>query len=77
LPDRSARVQAAAVAAADKADAARGESVKDAGVLPRVRALAADMADVTALLRRGLAALEWWWPWAAAVRRPLAPSHRR
>ena len=70
-------MQSALVAAADKADAARGggafsgsdSSVKELGVLPRVKQLAGEMGVVAAVLRAGtLPALRWWWPWGDEVR---------
>lgn len=71
------RHQEALVAAAEKQEVPRGaftsdgKGVKALGVLPQTEGLAANAADLAAMLGAGIAALRWWMPWGAEVR------HRR
>jgi hypothetical protein len=65
--------QATVAEAATKLEGLRGafpgdsKGVKDIGVLPRTRQLAADCVELLAILQGGLPALHWWWPWSQQV----------
>jgi hypothetical protein len=63
-------VQAVAAEAAAKLPG-DGKGVKDLGVLPRTRQIAADCVEWLAILRDGLPALRWQWPWSSQVCRLL------
>ena len=78
LHEASGDLERAQGAAAEAAERAAGDSkaVKDLGVLPSTRQLAADCIEALSFLRTGLPPLRWSWPQGGEVRL-LSPFRHR